>query len=101
MTTLRSDLDDERGSRLKRAMSFSTKSVGPIAGSHPTRCSVLCPGPAFSAEFFADFRRFSPIFADLRRFSPIFADFRRFFTDFSPIFRQFFPPIFSTIFSPI
>ena len=32
MTTLRSDLDDERSSRLKRAMSFSTKSVGPIAG---------------------------------------------------------------------
>ena len=33
MTTLRSDLDDERSGRLKRAMSFSMKSVGPIGGS--------------------------------------------------------------------
>jgi hypothetical protein len=32
MTTLRSDLDDERAVRLKRAMSFSSKSVGPFAG---------------------------------------------------------------------
>ena len=30
MTTLRSDLDDDRAGRLKRAMSFSTKSVGPL-----------------------------------------------------------------------
>lgn len=43
MTTLRSDLDDDRAGRLKRAMSFSTKSVGPLGAGGSRAGSVSRP----------------------------------------------------------